>query len=479
MNLKKFLLKKQRENKMKKATRQPKNQTLRELVESEDLKAVKSYLKSTNKETVLKKDKDGRNALYYAIFTRNINIIKTLIKYGFDPADIDDQTGATALHYASSEGIPDLVEYLLDTVKMDVNALDKEKQNTLHYALLFLNQDDTNKKMISRPEHLKIAWLLVGHGAKFQESMLGMQLELEYFEQALLHSIHNGLKKMDNENLVRYKNFINFLNDAQNMYLQFFKDISSNLPEETIYLHPEFTHSKYKIPVALGWQISAWDFVLSKKPSLVPLMEGDYRPKIYDLTQISPLLINAGDTEAEPMVLFYNFVSAIHEKLKPTDAKQINIISGKNCAVSSDNYFKQTQTTQNLKDSIDAITDLSAEVDRRKKLSKAKLKNELPIICWIDDLSKFTSKVVIGELQNIAFSGKDVGVYLIAITHDKLSNIIRANFQSIITFHTTTATESKKYIGCPNATKLDLDEMLFVSPFGNDIQPIHIKMEKM
>ena len=82
-------------------------------------------------------------------------------------------------------------------------------------------------------------------------------------------------------------------------------------------------------------------------------------------------------------------------------------------------------------------------------------------------------------MQNIVFAGKDVGVYLIAVARGKLSSVIRANFQSIITFHTATTAESKKYTGCPNATELELDEMLFTSPFADGIQPIHIKMEKM
>ncbi|MFQ6703742.1 MAG: ankyrin repeat domain-containing protein, partial [Alphaproteobacteria bacterium] len=385
----------------------------------------------------------------------------------------------TALHYASSEGIFDLVEYLLNSVKMDVNALDKERQNTLHYALLFLNQDDTNKTMVSRPEHLKIACLLVKHGAKFQDTMLGMQLELEYFEQSLLRLIHNGLKKMDNDHLSKYKNFIQFLTDAQGCYMRFFKDISTELPDGTIYLTRAFKNKEHKIPLAFGWKISDWEFIAAKNKRLIPLTGREIKPMVYDLTEISPLLINQGDTEAEPIVLFYNFESAIQGKLKPTGAKQINIILSQGKIFTPNHYFKQTTNVENSQDAITAIVDLSHEVDRRKKLSKDKLKNELPILCFIDNLSKITNKTAIAELQNIVFAGKDVGVYLIAVARGKLSSVIRANFQSIITFHTATTAESKKYTGCPNATELELDEMLFTSPFADGIQPIHIKMEKM
>lgn len=464
---------------MKKQAKKAENQNLRELVESENLRAVKSYLKATPKKIVLQKDAEGRDALYYAIFTRNLGIIKTLIKYGFEPANIDNKTGATALHYASSEGIFDLVEYLLNSVKMDVNALDKERQNTLHYALLFLNQDDTNKTMVSRPEHLKIACLLVKHGAKFQDTMLGMQLELEYFEQTLLRLIHNGLKKMDNDHLSKYKNFIQFLTDAQGCYMRFFKDISTELPDGTIYLTRAFKNKEHKIPLAFGWKISDWEFIAAKNKRLIPLTGREIKPMVYDLTEISPLLINQGDTEAEPIVLFYNFESAIQGKLKPTGAMQINIILSQGKIFTPNHYFKQTTNVENSQDAITAIVDLSHEVDRRKKLSKATLKTELPILCFIDNLSKITNKTAIAELQNIVFAGKDVGVYLIAVARGKLSSVIRANFQSIITFHTATTAESKKYTGCPNATELELDEMLFTSPFADGIQPIHIKMEKM
>lgn len=466
---------------MKKTNKQPKNQSLRELVESEDLKAVKSYLKATPKEIVFQKDNDGRDALYYAIFTRNIDIIKTLIKYGFNPTKIDEKYGTSALHLASAEGIFDLVEYLVKTVKMDVNILDNKNQNPLHYALMLLNQNDTNEKMISRPEHLKIASFLVGNGAKFQDSMLGMQLELEYFEQALLHLIHNGIKKLDNEHLSKYKNFIQFLTDAQDAYLRLFKDISTNLPSRTIYLTRAFKTKEHKMPLAFGWQISSWNFLDSKGRCFVPMSEKEMKPMVYDLATIAPLLINPGDTEAETIVLFNNFAASLQEKFKPTDAKQINIVTEPNRAFTTgmDKYFKQTTTINNTKDAVNAIVDLSSEVDRRKKLSKDKLKDELPIICWIDDLSQITNKTAIGELQNIAFSGKDVGVYLIAVARGKLSSVIRANFQSVITFHTATEAESKKYTGYPNATELELDEMLFASPFAGNAQPVHIKMEKM
>ncbi len=467
---------------MNKLVEKVQHHALRELVEAENLEAVKSYLKTGRKKTVLQKDADGRNALYYAIFTRNLDIVKALVEYGFNPADIDDECGATTLHLASSEGMGDLVEYLLDSVNMDVNALDKKKQNPLSYALMSLDRNsNNNENLVPRTEYIKIAWLLVACGARFQDNMLRTQSGLEFFEGELLHYIHNGIKTLDNEHLIIYKNFIQFLNDTQNTYLRFFKDISTRLPDKTVYLTSAFKTQKNKIPLAFGRQFSTWNFADSQKAHLVPMSEEKMKPMVFDLAAIAPLLIYPGDTEAETIVLFSNFVASLQKNFKPTDVKQINILTQPNHAftTSIDEYFNQSLTVNNAKDATNTIVDLSSEVDKRKKLSKGKLKNELPIICWIDDLSQITNKTAIGGLQNIAFAGKDVGVYLITVARGKLSSVIRANFQSVITFHTTTATESKKYTGCPNATELELDEMLFVSPFVSGIQPLHIKMEKM
>lgn len=462
---------------MKKTIKTSNNLILRGLIESEDLKAIKSYLKSTPKEIVLQKDSDGRNALYYAIFTRNINIIKTLIKYGFNPADIDDLTGATTLHFAASEAIFDLVIYLICDLQMDVNAPDNENLNPLYYALMFLNTTDTN--FIGSTEHLKIAYLLVSYGATFQDDMFSMQSELEYFEKALLHSIHNGVKKIDNEHFVRHTNFIKFLKDSLDYHQRFFKDICTNLPNKSIYSSHNFKNKENKIPLAFGWQISTWNTNDKHNQVLMSLSEKEMKPVVYDLATISPLLVNPGDTESETIVLFNNFAVSLKDRLKPTMAKQINITTQPNInfTTGQDCYFKQTITVTNSKDIKQTIIDLSNEIDRRKKLSKYKLKTETPILCWIDDLSQI--KTTIGELQNITFSGKDVGIYLIAIARGKLPGIIRANFQSIITFHTATASESKKYIGYPNATELELDEMFFTSPFVDTGMPIHIKMEKI
>lgn len=461
---------------MTKTEKQASAENLSALVKSKDLQAIKSYLGGAPKEIVLQKDSEGRNALYYAILTGNIAIIKTLIEYGFDPCDIDDKTGATALHIVATKANFDLGVYLLDKLKIDANVLDNKKHNPLYCALMFFNQNDNPGEFSPSPGHMDIAWLLAGKGAKFQQDMNDFQTELEAFERSLLQYIHQGIKEPCAENSEMNFNFIVFLKDALDYYNLFLKDIHRGVPDDNLYCSPTFTKSGLIMPLVFGWQISNWD---SQRTKLISLSQKEMKPMIYDLVKISPLLVKSGDTESEPVVLFNNFEASLQDRLKPEDAKQINIMTGPATAFGPGHYFKQTENLINIKDIKRAIAELSDEVDRRKRLSKDKLKNELPIICWIDDLSQIPGKTEIGELQNIAFSGRDVGVCLIAVARAKLSNIIRANFQSIITFHTATTMESKKYTGCSNATELGLDELLFTSPFADGIQPIHIKMEKM
>ena len=52
---------------------------LRQLVESNDLKGIKNYLITHTKASILQKDKDGRNALYYALFNGDVEIIRVLV----------------------------------------------------------------------------------------------------------------------------------------------------------------------------------------------------------------------------------------------------------------------------------------------------------------------------------------------------------------------------------------------------------------
>lgn len=198
---------------------------LKALIEAQDVEAIKAYLKNTPKSVVMAKDSEGRNALYYAIFTHNAEILNILVEQGFNPYDIDEKTGATALHLAASEAIFDLALYLIENTKMDVNVLDKEGHNPLYYALLWLNKSRNSQQFSVSWQHLDVAWLLAGKGCKFQEDMFGLWLEMEAFDNTLLDYVHENIRELKTESPEMQLYFITFLKDALDYYNLFWKDV--------------------------------------------------------------------------------------------------------------------------------------------------------------------------------------------------------------------------------------------------------------
>ena len=198
---------------------------LKALIEAQDVEAIKAYLKNTPKSVVMAKGSDGRNALYYAIFTHNAEILNILFDYGFNPYDIDEKTGATALHLAASEALFDLALCLIENTKMDVNVLDKEGHNPLYYALLWLNKSRNSQQFSVSWQHLDLAWLLAGTGCKFQEDMFGLWLEMEAFDNTLLYYVHENIRELKTESPEMQLYFITFLKDALDYYNLFWKDV--------------------------------------------------------------------------------------------------------------------------------------------------------------------------------------------------------------------------------------------------------------
>lgn len=443
---------------------------LRNLVESGDLDEIKTYLKTADKNITGQYDNDNRNALYYAILGGNVEIVHCLIQFGFNPNDIDKNSGETALHLAASLGNFDLVLYLIDIAHVDADALDPDGRNALYYALMHLNKNKPDPEFIVSPEHLDVAWLLAGHGVPFQPDMYNIRPELEAFEHTLLQYIHQDIQDLNQDHIGRNLNFIKFISDAMDFYKLFFNDISKTLPDINLYDTLAFKKSTHKIPLAFGWQISAWD--LTNK-CMVPLSKNDMRPSVYDLVDIAPVLINVGDMDANLITLIDSFNFSLHQKFKSSDIRIINVVSDLQNTYSFDGYFDDVTTTTDT----NIITNLCAEVDRRKNLSASGRATELPILCFIDDLSKIANKKLLGDIQNILFNGCEVGIFVIAAGRGKIPTLVRANFQSVITFHTT-ASDGKKIINCANTTELGIDEMLFISPMVHDTNPIHIKMEK-
>ena len=457
------------------------------LVKDNKVNSVKNFLANVPRNIALAKDENGYNALYYAILNNNIEIIRALLNYGFDPYDIDDINKMSALHIAAINGFYDLVVYLIYVPKMDVNVVNKNGENPLRCILdCFANGFDKSGKEIMDSNYVDIAWLLVCHGARFQDNMIVMFKELHELEKVLLDYLHDKIDGLCIPDFGAVRFIANFIQKALASHVDFcdkFEEEMKNIPSKNLFQEDAFKKSKHKIPVAIGWKIRDWDIKHGridnlKYPELLDVENA--KPLVYDLTKITPLLINKGETEAETTVLFDNITCSFDPKLLPCDAKAIIIATKEDMGLYNNHYFIDTVFVDNISHAIKEIKSLSAEIDRRKALSKRELQSEKPIICFAGDIDAMLAhdKKIVGDIQNIAFSGNAVKVYFIAFNRGNLPSVVRANFQSIMTFKTATATESKKLIGHGCAKQLRLDEMFFVSPYVSDIQPLHIRMPK-
>ncbi len=467
-----------------------KKSDFRKIVSGGNLTKIKNYLKTAKKPYVLKKDADGRNALYDAIFTHDFDIIKALVEYGFNPLNIDDNTGISALHLAAAERLFDVVAYLMFDAGVDVNVLDYDGRNPLYYALLFMVNDDDSINSDAR----NIARLLISRGAYYQHCFHGSLNELQALQHALISDIYKIIYEKNNMARPRLKANIKFLIDMFNDYnSMFITDVPKYMMESepvpqirsvtdiNLYETDEFKHSGYKMPVVLGWKVRDWD--ASKKLSVqkypVLLAKQFIKPVVCDLTTISPLLINTGDTEH--MMNF--FIEELYECLLETDYyTKCHMIFIENkpdlFGMYDTDIACRLSLFNNMKNATQAVKEISEEIDRRKKLSAYELKDEQPVICFINHLNDVigNNKKTLGYVQNILNNGAKAKMYIIAVNGGKLPDIVRANFQSVITWHTQTAAESTKYIGHDCATNLRMDEMFFVSPFISGTQPVHIKM---
>ncbi|MBR5904289.1 MAG: ankyrin repeat domain-containing protein [Alphaproteobacteria bacterium] len=191
----------------------PRDDEFTQIIRDGNLDAIKQYLESHDKDEILKKDEFGRNYLYDAAFTGNVEIVKTLIEFGFYPRYVDEYTGDTIVHIAAAEGYIDLLRYMLDEWHADVDPFNKEGKTPLFYALMFLANDES--EALSNV-HRTICRALIKRGARFQDNMREQLFEnLKHLECQLIYDIH-GLIPEGRETIV--KKLVKFLIDDLNSY---------------------------------------------------------------------------------------------------------------------------------------------------------------------------------------------------------------------------------------------------------------------
>ena len=191
----------------------PRKGEFTKIIQSGDVEAIKQYLESHDRDEILKKDEFGRNYLYDAIFTGSVEIVKTLIEFGFFPRFVDEYTGDTIIHIAAAEGHYDLLRYMLDEWHVDINAFNKEGKTPLFYALMYFAND---KSEDLSDEHRNVCRALIKRGAKFQDNMREQLFEnLKHLECQLIYDIHRLIP--DGREMAA-KKLIKFLIDDLNSY---------------------------------------------------------------------------------------------------------------------------------------------------------------------------------------------------------------------------------------------------------------------
>ena len=99
-----------------------------------DIGIVKYLLDNINDESVLlHRDEDGWNAFAYACAFGTLDIIKALIQKYPDFVNWEND-GANGLHIASSNGNISVFDYLVNDLKIDINSTNYEGKGVLYYA---------------------------------------------------------------------------------------------------------------------------------------------------------------------------------------------------------------------------------------------------------------------------------------------------------------------------------------------------------
>jgi ankyrin repeat protein len=95
---------------------------------------------------------NGAQPLYYACKSGHLEVVETLVRYGADPGDLDNYSGAP-IHTASFNNHLKIIEFLIKQ-NVDLNILNKVKESALYIA--------------SYLGHTEIVTTLLKHGANFK-----------------------------------------------------------------------------------------------------------------------------------------------------------------------------------------------------------------------------------------------------------------------------------------------------------------------
>ena len=116
-----------------------------------DIGIVKYLLDNINDESVLlHRDEDGWNAFAYACAVGTLDIIKALIQKYPDFVNWEND-GANGLHMASFNGNISVFDYLVNDLKMDINAPDDDGYGVLYYA----KDEETKEALIKLGAKIK------------------------------------------------------------------------------------------------------------------------------------------------------------------------------------------------------------------------------------------------------------------------------------------------------------------------------------
>ena len=97
---------------------------------------IKSYSKPPEEiiAYINKKNSKGYNALLYSAFRGNLEIFKKLMENGAD-ISITNSSGLNSLHLAAQGNYPNIIIFLLEKYKLDINSKDNKGNSALHWAV--------------------------------------------------------------------------------------------------------------------------------------------------------------------------------------------------------------------------------------------------------------------------------------------------------------------------------------------------------